>query len=96
MFKINKWKLALIIGVFVLFGLYLLPVPNSLYSSLFGYLDVWMQEEIPRPEVITGESSEENTSEDANAETTEEESGATSAASGHPLTLRHESAPAGS
>jgi len=58
MFTINKWKLALIIGVFVLFGIYLIPTHPSLYGPIYGYLDVWMQQEetgIPKPGVIEDE-----------------------------------------
>jgi preprotein translocase subunit SecD len=57
MFTINKWKLALIIGLFVLFGIYLIPSLSNLYGPLYGYLDVWMQQEsgIPKPGVIEGE-----------------------------------------
>ncbi|HIE26881.1 TPA: protein translocase subunit SecD [Candidatus Poribacteria bacterium] len=57
MFTINKWKLALIIGIFILFGVYLIPTPSSFYGPIYGYLDVWMQQEngIPRPEVIEDE-----------------------------------------
>ena len=53
MFTINKWKLALIIGVFVLFGIYLVPTLSGLYGPLYGYLDVWMQQEsgIPKPAI---------------------------------------------
>ncbi|MFQ6041857.1 MAG: protein translocase subunit SecD [Candidatus Poribacteria bacterium] len=58
MFTINKWKLALIIGIFVLFGVYLIPTPSSFYGPIYGYLDVWMQQEdgIPGPEVIADDS----------------------------------------
>jgi len=50
--KINRWKLALIVGVFVIFAIYLLPTPKTLYGALYGYLDVWMQQRIPHPEVV--------------------------------------------
>ncbi|MGB9597709.1 MAG: hypothetical protein ACPL7B_15605, partial [Candidatus Poribacteria bacterium] len=51
MYKISKWKLILIILVFLFTGLYLLPSLPSLYGSLYGYFDIWMQGRIPRPEV---------------------------------------------
>ncbi len=50
--KINRWKLALIVGVFVIFAVYLLPTPESLYGTLYGYSDVWIQQRVPAPEVI--------------------------------------------
>ena len=50
--RINRWKLALIVGVFVIFAIYLLPTPKTLYGTLYGYLDVWMQQRIPHPEVV--------------------------------------------
>jgi len=61
MFTTNKWKLALIIGVFVLFGIYLIPTPSILYGQLYGYFSgshLWMQGEngIPKPEVIEDKS----------------------------------------
>jgi len=52
--RINRWKLALIVGVFVIFAIYLLPTPKSLYGMFYGYLDVWIQQRIPRPEVVEG------------------------------------------
>lgn len=51
MYKISKWKLILIILVFLFTGLYLLPSIPSLYGSLYGYFDIWMQGRIPRPDV---------------------------------------------
>ena len=50
--RINRWRLALIVGVFVIFAIYLLPTPKSLYGTLYGYLDVWIQQRIQQPEVI--------------------------------------------
>ncbi|HGJ64089.1 TPA: hypothetical protein ENS27_01725, partial [bacterium] len=51
MYKISKWKLILIILVFIFTGLYLLPSIPSLYGSIYGYFDLWMQKRIPKPEV---------------------------------------------
>lgn len=68
MFTINKWKLALIVGVFVLFGLYLLPTPSSLYGPIYGYFDIWMQGKIPRPMVMSESQEEGNPEQKATAE----------------------------
>jgi preprotein translocase subunit SecD len=54
MYKISKWKLILIILVFIFTGLYLLPSIPSLYGNIYGYLDLWMQGKIPRPYVQSG------------------------------------------
>lgn len=51
MFRINKWRLALIAAVLLFSLLYILPTPSSVYGPLYGYFEVWMQREIPRPTV---------------------------------------------
>ncbi len=51
MFKINWWKVSLIILILVFSVLYILPTPSSTYGPLYGYLEVWMQREIPPPTV---------------------------------------------
>ena len=61
MYRISKWKLALIIAVFVFSGLYLLPTIPGLYGRLYGYFsgpDIWMQDRIPRPDVQRDENGE--------------------------------------
>ena len=54
MYKINKWKLTLIIAVFVFSGLYLLPTIPGVYGRLYGYFDMWMQDKLPPPDVQSG------------------------------------------
>jgi preprotein translocase subunit SecD len=51
MYKISKWKLILIILIFLFTGLYLLPSLPSIYGKLYGYFDTWMQARIPQPDV---------------------------------------------
>ena len=51
MFRINKWRLALIAAVLLFSLLYILPTPSSVYGPLYGYFEVWMQREIPRPTI---------------------------------------------
>ena len=51
MYKINRWKLILIILVFLVTGLYLLPSLPGVYGRLYGYFDIWMQGRIPPPDV---------------------------------------------
>ena len=51
MYRLSVWKLSLIIAVFLFSWLYLVPTPDSLYESLFGYLPLWMQENLPKFEV---------------------------------------------
>jgi preprotein translocase subunit SecD len=51
MYKISKWKLILIIMIFLFTGLYLLPSLPSIYGKLYGYFDTWMQARIPQPDV---------------------------------------------
>lgn len=58
MYKISKWKLILIILVFLFTGLYLLPSLPSLYGSLYGYFDLWMQGRIPRPDIQSDKDGE--------------------------------------
>jgi preprotein translocase subunit SecD len=58
MYGISKWKLALIIGVFVFSALYLLPTISGVYGRLYGYFDIWMQGKIPPPEVQSGKEGE--------------------------------------
>ncbi len=58
MYKINKWKLALIIGVFVFSGLYLLPTIPGVYGRLYGYFDMWMQNKIPQPDAQSDKNEE--------------------------------------
>jgi hypothetical protein len=58
MYRISKWKLALIIGVFVFSGLYLLPTIPGVYGRLYGYFDIWMQGKISPPDVQNGEDGE--------------------------------------
>ena len=58
MYRISKWKLALIIGVFLFSVLYLLPTIQSIYGRFYGYLDLWMQGKIPPPSVQSDEDGE--------------------------------------
>lgn len=58
MYRISKWKLALIIGVFIFSGLYLLPTIPGVYGRLYGYFDIWMQVRISPPDVQAGEDGE--------------------------------------
>jgi len=51
MYKISKWKLALIIVVFIISGLYLLPTVPGVYGRLYGYFGIWMQNKISPPDV---------------------------------------------
>jgi preprotein translocase subunit SecD len=51
MFRINRWKLSLIILILLFSALYILPTPSSTYGPLYGYFEVWMQREIPYPTV---------------------------------------------
>ena len=51
MYKISKWKLILIIMIFIFTGLYLLPSIPGLYGRMYGYFDIWMQGRIPPPDV---------------------------------------------
>ena len=53
MYRISKWKLALIIGVFLFSVLYLLPTVPGIYDRLFGYFEIWMQRDISPPEVVS-------------------------------------------
>lgn len=55
MYRTSKWKLALIIMVFLLSALYLLPSMPGVYSNLFGFLDIRMQDYIPLPDVGSSE-----------------------------------------
>lgn len=55
MYKVNKWKLTLILLVFVFAGLYLLPSLPNIYGSLYGHLDLWLQKRVPPPEVVEAE-----------------------------------------
>ncbi|MFC1716257.1 protein translocase subunit SecD [Candidatus Poribacteria bacterium] len=58
MYRISKWKLVLIILVFVFTALYLLPTVPGLYGRLYGYLSVKMQNKMPQPDVQSGEAGE--------------------------------------
>jgi len=58
MYRISKWKLALIIGVFVFSGLYLLPTIPGVYGRLYGYFDIWMQGKIHPPDVQNSKDGE--------------------------------------
>lgn len=51
MHRISKWKLALIIAVFVFSALYLLPTIPGLYGKLYGYFNIWMQDRVSPPDV---------------------------------------------
>ncbi|MBD3184443.1 protein translocase subunit SecD [Candidatus Poribacteria bacterium] len=55
--KISKWKLGLIIAVFVFSVLYLLPTIPGIYGRLYGYFDIWMQGKIPPPDIQTERNS---------------------------------------
>ncbi len=55
MYRISKWKLALIIVVFLFSALYLLPSMPGVYGKLFGYLGIDMQRYLSRPDVVSGE-----------------------------------------
>jgi len=58
MFKISKWKLVLIILIFIFTGLYLLPSIPGLYGRMYGYFDIWMQGRIPPPDVQSDKGGE--------------------------------------
>jgi len=58
MYKISKWKLILIILIFIFTGLYLLPSIPSLYGRMYGYFDIWMQGRIPPPDVQSDKDGE--------------------------------------
>lgn len=51
MYRVNTWKLVLIIGVLLFSALYLIPTPDSFYHPLYGNLPLWMQENLPPFEV---------------------------------------------
>ena len=58
MYRISKLKLALIIVIFVFSALYLLPTIPGVYSKLYGFFDIWMQNKIPPPDVQSGKDGE--------------------------------------
>jgi preprotein translocase subunit SecD len=58
MYKISKWKLILIILIFIFTGLYLLPSIPGMYGKLYGYFDIWMQGRIPPPDVQSDKDGE--------------------------------------
>ena len=58
MYRISKLKLALIIVIFVFSALYLLPTIPGVYSRLYGFFDIWMQNKIPPPEVQSSKDGE--------------------------------------
>ncbi len=51
MYRISIWKLVLIIVILVFSALYLLPTIPGVYSRLYGFFDIWMQNKIPSPQV---------------------------------------------
>jgi len=58
MYKISKWKLILIILIFIFTGLYLLPSIPGMYGKLYGYFDIWMQGRIPPPDIQSDKNGE--------------------------------------
>ncbi len=51
MYRISIWKLVLIIVILVFSALYLIPTIPGVYSRLYGFFDIWMQNKIPSPQV---------------------------------------------
>lgn len=51
MYKVNRLKLTIIIVVFLFSALYLLPTFDAIYGPFYGYLELWMQERLPQPQV---------------------------------------------
>ena len=51
MYRVNTWKIVLIIGVLLFSALYLIPTPDSFYNPLYGNLPLWMQEKLPPFEI---------------------------------------------
>ena len=58
MYRISKWKLTLIIAVFVFSALYLLPSVPGFYGKLYGYFGIWMQDRIAPPDVQSDDGGE--------------------------------------